>query len=82
MENQFYRFEMSDKYQLELYVTETNELDPYRDIKEIGVMVFKDGEQIDGHIDEMGLNSLIKYLTDCKNHISEFNENSKPIDES
>lgn len=82
MENQVYRIEMSDKYKLELYVCDTNELNPHRDIKEIGVVVFKDGEQIDGDIDEMGLDSLIKFLTDCKQHISTFNANSKPTDET
>jgi len=81
MENQVYRIEMSDKYKLELYVCDTNELNPHRDIKEIGVVVFKDGVQIDGDIDEMGLDSLVKFLTDCKKHISEFNANSKPTDE-
>lgn len=82
MENQVYRIEMSDKYRLEFYVCDTNELKPHRDIKEIGVVVFKDGEQIDGDIDEMGLDSLIKFLTDCKEHISKFNANSKPTDEA
>lgn len=82
MENQVYRIEMSDKYKLELYVCDTNELNPHLDIKEIGVVVFKDGEQIDGDIDEMGLDSLIKFLTECKEHISKFNANSKPTDES
>jgi hypothetical protein len=82
MENQVYRIEMSDKYKLELYVCDTNKLNPHRDIKEIGVVVFKDGEQIDGDIDEMGLDSLIKFLTDCKEHISKFNANSKPTDET
>ena len=82
MENQVYRIEMSDKYKLELYVCDTNELNPHRDIKEIGVVVFKDGEQIDGDIDEIGLDSLIKFLTDCKKHILEFNANSKPTDET
>lgn len=78
MENQIYRIEMSDKCKLELYVCDTNELNPFRYIKEIGVVVFKNGEQIDGEINEMGLDSLIKFLTDCKKHISEFNANSKP----
>jgi len=73
MENQVYRIEMSEKYKLELYVCDTNELNPHRDIKEIGVVVFRDGEQIDGDINEMGLDSLIKFLTDCKKYISEFN---------
>lgn len=82
MENQVYRIEMSDKYRLELYVCDTNEINPHRNIKEIGVVVYKDGDQIDGFIDEMGLDSLIKFLTDCKKHISEFNENSKPTDET
>jgi|SRR5690606_21168742 len=77
MENQVYRIRMSDEYKLELYVCDTNELNPHRDIKEIGVVVYKDGEQIDGDIDEMELDSLIKYLTKCKEYISKFNANSK-----
>lgn len=82
MENQIYRIEMSDKCKLEIYVCNTNEINPHRDIKEIGLAVFKDGEQIDGDIDEMSLDSLIKFLTDCKEHISKFNANSKPKGES
>ena len=82
MENQVYRIEMSDKYRLELYVCDTNEINPHRNIKEIGVVVYKDGDQIDGFIDEMGFDSLIKFLKDCKKHISEFNANSKPTDET
>lgn len=80
MENQVYRIKMSDKYKLELYVGDTNELNPHRNIKEIGVLVFKECEQIDGDINEIGLDSLIKFLTDCKEHISKFNDNSKPTD--
>ena len=69
MENQIYKIEMSNNSKLEFYVSNTNEINPLRDIKEMGVIVFNENNQIDGGIDENELNSLIKYLINCKEYI-------------
>ena len=78
MENQIYRIEMSSKYKLEFYVCETNELNPYRVIKEMGVILYDKNDQIDGELNTQQLDSLINYLTDCKHYIEQFNSESKP----
>ena len=77
MENQIYRLELTDGFNLECYVCSTNEINPLRETKELGVVVFKNDTQIDGIIVGSELDSLIKYLTDCKKFINEFNEKSE-----
>jgi hypothetical protein len=72
--------------QLDFYTCSTNELNPYREIKELGIVIFdkekKDTNsfmQIDNKID-LGINeieNLIKFLNKVKRHIKEFNNNSK-----
>lgn len=78
MENQIYRIRMSDEHLLEFYVCDTNELKPNRDIKELGVVLYKDGIQIDGGLNETELGSLIKFLEDCERHVVSFNKTSIP----
>lgn len=72
---------------LEFYVCKTNDTKPYRDIRELGIVVYektkKDNDfmQID-NLTEFGIeeiDSLIKYLQKVKKHVRKFNENSKPI---
>lgn len=82
MENQFYKVEMSDKHKLEFYVCDTNEVSPYRKIKDLGIVIYKVDVQIDGSLDANGLDSLIKYLSECRDYINQFNEKSKPEDVS
>lgn len=76
---------------LEFFVCGTNELNPHREIKELGVVIYeKDTEkrksdeyrQLDNSND-MGveeIETLIKYLNKVKKHIKAFNENSKPTE--
>lgn len=78
MENQIYRIEMTDGHKLEFFVAETNELEPYREIKELGVCVLKDNFQLDGELDDSQIDSLMKFLTEAKEHIKNFNLNSQP----
>lgn len=74
---------------LEFYICETNELNPYREIKELGVVLFEKDEskrnsdsfrQLDNSndfgVEEIDI--LIKYLQKAKKHIKKFNESSKP----
>lgn len=70
---------MTEGATLEFYVCNTNEVDPYRRIKEIGITVFnKEGLQLDASLDEIELDSFIEYLESCKRYIYNFNKNSKP----
>lgn len=78
MENQIYRLKMVENAEIEFYVCGTNEVDPYRSIRELGV-VFLSGEmQWDGEMNINELDSLIKYLTECKAYIIEYNKTSVP----
>ena len=93
IEDQVLQFPMTlteqDDMILEFFVCKTNELNPYREIKELGIVVYERDEekrksdnyrQID-NFDELGLEDiekLIKYLQKVKKHIKTFNENSKP----
>lgn len=72
MENQIYRIETKANA-LEFFIAKTNEVYPYRDIREMGVVVFSSGKQIDFPIDPLELDSLIKYLEECRRYIKNFN---------
>lgn len=78
MENVIYRIELNSDAQLEFYVCDTNELNPVRDIKEIGIVLLEGNNQLDGQLNENELDSLIDYLNDCKHYIAKFNEKSNP----
>jgi hypothetical protein len=73
MDNQIYRITMSDKKSLEIYICDTNEVEPYKKTKEIGVVLLGKDLQIDGQLNSDELSSLIKYLEDCKEYIDEYN---------
>lgn len=83
MENTIYRVDNFDgNHTLEIHICDTNELNPYRDIKEIGIVVLnREGLQLNVSIDENELESLIEYLRNAQRHIDNFNRNSKPKDE-
>ena len=82
-------FNKADDMILEFFVCGTNELNPHREIKELGVIIYEKDEekrksdeyrQLDNS-NEMGIEEiekLIKYLQKVKKHIKTFNENSKP----
>ena len=78
MENQIYRAQLTNGGKLELYVCTMNEINPYRNIKELGVSVLGKVIQLDGNLGLNELDSLISYLQDCREYIKEYNENSKP----
>lgn len=74
---------------LEFYICETNELNPHREIKELGIVMYEKDDDVrnsdnfrqmdnsnDFGIEE--IDALIKYLCKAKKHIKTFNENSKP----
>lgn len=73
---------------LEFFVCDTNEINPERDIKELGIVVYdvdknstSDFVQIDNSndfgVDE--IDRLIKFLGRLKRHIKKFNDNSLPV---
>ena len=95
IEDQVLQFPMTlteqDDMILEFFVCKTNDLNPYREIKELGIVIYERNEekrksddyrQID-NFDELGLEDiekLIKYLQKAKRHIKTFNENSKQLE--
>jgi hypothetical protein len=73
--------------QMEIYICETNELNPHRNIKELGIVIIdKEKQSTDNFVqidnnNEFGVEEierLIKFLNKAKRHIKKFNENSKP----
>lgn len=80
MINQFYRVELNDKNKAEFYIVKKNELNPKMNILELGVCIFNDKDlQLDGLLDVNAIDSLMQYLSECKEYIVEYNENSKII---
>lgn len=85
MENTIYRINLEEnknkKIDLEFYICDTNELNPYRKIKELGIIILDNKKlQLDASLSEIELDSLIEYLIDCKKHIINFNKESKQIE--
>ena len=77
-----------DDMMLEFFVCKTNEINPNRDIRELGIVVYEKDKnlresdqyrQIDNSNDfgVEDVEKLIKYLHKVKKHIKTFNENSK-----
>lgn len=62
-------------------VFDTNELNPYREIREGGIVVQHGDEQFDFSLDVEELTELIGFLIEMRNSVQEFNNNSKPIKE-
>lgn len=75
--NQVYRLKMTGNISdatLEVNVFDTNTVEPRKDIKELGIVVFdKNGMQLDSHLSLDEIESLINYLTACKTYIKTFN---------
>ena len=80
MENQIYRVNMESKVDLEFYVCGTNELNPYRETREIGIQLIIEEKQLDAGLDVNELNSFIDYLTKCRDYIVDYNSKSIPIE--
>ena len=78
MENQIYRINLENAVDLEIFVVGTNELNPYKSIREMAVQIIVGDKQLDGSLDLNELDSLIKYLNDCKEYIVKYNEASVP----
>lgn len=81
----------ADDMILEFYVCKTNELNPHREIRELGVVIYEGNKasressgfrQLDNsnEFDVEEIEKLIKYLHKVKKHIKKFNENSKPTE--
>ena len=73
--------------QMEIYICDTNELNPHRYIKELGIVVIgKEKQSSDDFVqidngNDFGIEEierLIKFLNKAKRKIKKFNENSKP----
>lgn len=79
MENTIFRKRGSGDSEIEFYTISTNELNPYRDIKELGIVILIGKTQFDFDLNEMEIDELIEYLKRVKAYVSEFNSNSKPV---
>ena len=79
MKNQIYRLDCSGT-NLEFFVVDTNEVNPMRKTKEVGIIVYDKNKQLDFDLDEEAVKSLIKYLNESLEYITEFNKNSKPTE--
>ena len=73
MENIIYRIDMGDKYKLEFYICITNEVEPYRETREMAVQLIIEEVQLDGCLDEAQLESLIKFLQECQLYLTKYN---------
>lgn len=85
MENTIYRINLESsknkRIDLEFYVCGTNEVEPYRKTKELGIIIYDNKKlQLDASLDETELDALIEYLRDCKIYITNFNKESKTLD--
>lgn len=80
MENQIYRINMESGGDLEFYVCGTNEINPYRETREIGIQLIIEEKQLDAGLDVNELNSFIDYLTKCRDYIVDYNSKSIPIE--
>ena len=78
MENQIYRINMESGIDLEFYFCGTNELNPYKETREIGIQLIIEEKQLDAGLDANELNSFIDYLTKCRDYIVDFNSKSIP----
>lgn len=77
MLNQIFRTRMLGQKDadIEFYVSETNSIEkPDKDICELGIVVQNVDLQLDASLSLTELESLIKYLTDCKEFIQKFNQ--------
>ncbi len=79
MENTIFRKKGSNNSEIEFYTFSTNEIEPYREIKELGIVVLHGEKQFDFDLNENDIDELIKYLQDIKEHVSQFNFNSRNI---
>lgn len=92
IENQIFSIPMGwnkgGNLQMEIYICKTNELNPHRNIKELGIVIIdKEKQSTDNFVqidnsNEFGfeeIERLIKFLRKAKTHIQRFNANSKPM---
>jgi len=73
MENQLYRLS-DDDASLEFWIVSTNELEPYKPTKELGITLEKGNKRYDFDVDANELKSLMKYLKESLEYIEEFNK--------
>ena len=81
MENQIYRLKDGNASDLEFWIVHTNDLEPYKEIRELGISATNKGLQLDFDVDENELKSLIKYLEESLEYIEDFNKKSRAIKE-
>ena len=82
MENQIYRLwdcrDTSKASTLEFFIATTNEIHPYRKVKEMGIVLLNKDLQIDFSLDEKETKSLIEYLKKSLAYIKKYNVDREP----
>lgn len=78
MKNKILRLSGSNDSEMEFFCVDTNEVNPYRYIKECGIVVLKKDVQLDFDLNEEELTEMIGFLTEMRDHISKFNTESNP----
>lgn len=82
MKNQVYRLSNGSGIHLDIWIVDTNEINPVKDIKEIAITIYDNKDlQIDFDLDEDDIKSLMNYLENSLEYIEKFNKESKPIEE-
>ena len=71
MENHIYRIQLTEDTNLDFFVSTVGQA-----TKELGLCVFNKNIQLDGDLDLSEIDSLLKFLTDCREYIEKHN---KPI---
>lgn len=81
MKNKILRLQGSHRSEMEFFCGDTNDVNPYRDIREGGIVVLQKDLQLDFDLDEEELTELIDFLTEMRDHVSKFNSQSKPTED-
>lgn len=67
----------NNDYKMEISCFDTNEIEPYREIKECGIVIIGNDLQVNFSIDEEELSEIIDFSSEMENYISIFNKSSK-----
>lgn len=81
MENQIYRIYGTESSRIEFSIIDTNEIEPYKDIKEVAVDFIDGKNEFPFTMELSEAKSLLKYLDNAIDFCEDFNHNSEPKEE-
>lgn len=80
MLNQIYRIDLFEKGILEFFVSSTNTVEETPlSVRELGVVLFVEGKQLDASLDIEEMDSLINYLEEVRRHCKSHNLEEIPL---